>query len=154
MVWVEKQIAEILNLWNSGMSSGEISKRLRNKGIMTTRNAVIGVIQRARCRGEEVRMGKKAGKNVKLPVRHYFGKPLKRKLTPTVERTPKAVQIRNIFNIEPAKLVKYAAWPRYEPLGACQYIHGEPYERNFCGAQCHGSYCEEHKAIVYQPRIK
>jgi hypothetical protein len=151
MEWSKKQIAEILNLWNSGMSSGDITKHLRNGA---TRNAVIGVIHRARCRGEEVRIGEKAGKTAKPTVRYYFGKPLKQKLTPIVARTPKAVQISNIFNIEPAKLVKYAAWPRYEPLGTCQYLFGEASERNFCGAQCHGSYCEEHKQIVYQPRIK
>lgn len=110
-----------VNLWKMEISSGEIARRFSAKyGMPVTRNTIIGLIHR--------------NTNHKHTAPSVKGRP-----TTKVRRAPPIVKVPQLA------VVRYTPEPRYERISTCQYFIGD----KMCGVKSHGSWCDEHKEVVY-----
>jgi len=133
MDWTDKSIARLRALWDEGLSSAEIGRRLN-----CSKNAVVGKAHRLGLPGRD------------SPIRAAAGKPSAPK--PAVNERRKALS-----SISGVRAVPVAPKPvrRSAPSdGGCRFIPGDPRgNRNpYCCAPCQpGSvYCPEHHAQCYQ----
>lgn len=119
----------IIHMWNENYTGSQIAAEL---GV--TRNVVMGVLHRYRCRGL-------VGRKILAPVKPAPTKP-RRKSVPKIKEKP-------IVYVEGK--VKFADLHQSRQ---CHYIvnDGPPSEYLFCGKpQEKGSYCAHHASICYMP---
>lgn len=145
MAWTEQRKATATELWLAGKSASEIARAIGD----TTRNAVIGMIHRA----------KLAARMTPTRPSHTLRQrpPRVRKLTPQRYHPPMAAPPR------PAELDAIAALSPLDPtlsvlkLGAytCRFPIGDPKEPGFafCGRTCDADepYCVQHRKLTYVP---
>ncbi|MEK9917994.1 MAG: GcrA family cell cycle regulator [Pelagibacteraceae bacterium] len=128
--WTDALAAELTKLWDKGLSAREIAEALN----LPSRNMIIGKAHR-----------------LGLPKRQspiiYMGERKRQALRKLakgrkeIKREAKQARVR---------------LPTFGTTGSastCQWIHGEPRERNFCGVQSIAghSWCAEHYSRVFLP---
>ena len=74
-----------------------------------------------------------------------------------IPRNVRVAQAQSLCRLDKGNATyRGGGFPLAEKLGppakTCQWLHGEPAERNFCGepVKCGSSYCAEHHAMVWQ----
>lgn len=151
-MWPESRRVEAIRLWNEGKSAGEIAAVCGG----LTRNAVIGVIHRARARGEITRIDVKKQQ------------PSGRLVTPKAKRgehqrvTAALVAASGYSPVPvpptPERAIPYDAsfarpWVERR-LGQCAYpVSGDGADTLSCCAPTKGKpYCSHHCGVMYAPR--
>lgn len=145
--------SEIIEMWNNGVGSGDIS---RHFGV--TRNSVMGTVSRAQKEGLAVKKKEEATWAVKKTV----SRPKPKKESPPVDdKGIKAAEKYALSNKrigpatttlpvtkQPAKMVTMMELTPYH----CRWMYGSDM---FCGEATESilkPWCEEHRKIVYTPR--
>jgi GcrA cell cycle regulator len=130
MSWTDEQIDLLTNLWKSGWSASQISRKLGG----ASRNAVLGKIYRLRLAGEQ-QLGRAGGPSVRSP-----SGPRKPRMSMRAavceEQTP---GLANIVTLE---------------AHMCRWPIGDPQDSSFtfCGRSASGVYCGQHRAAAYTPQ--
>ena len=145
IIWTKDNIADMVALWNEGLSYGQMARRLSvSWGTTVTKNMIVGVAhrhfpsivkQKKKLRNEKRRAkGRKVQLKQLLPgLNALFG----------IEYVRDRHKLHNVHG------------------ATCQYLHGEPRDRNFCGAQAvrdpsipHAApvWCAKHIRAVYMPK--
>jgi hypothetical protein len=149
--WTNTIRQAAIDMRNSGMSASEIVLGLRQLGVVVSRNAVLGILHRSKKRG----LGVKESKHLSgtLPYRSSPKRPRKVRLPAAKPDGTTKPPVTRPYLAAPVKRQRFAE-PVYRGEWTCQWIEGEGKDRTYCGVKCEGSYCAEHTAIVYQPRVK
>ncbi|TSD89159.1 hypothetical protein FFK22_008910 [Mycobacterium sp. KBS0706] len=143
--WTENKVAMLRQLWGV-RSASEIAEILG----CVSRNAVIG----------------KAGRlGLTLAKVRSAAEPMPRTATEPMpdEPSPAPAPWRDKgYRTKPPSRgwASGAGLTDRSPFGACQYLHGEARDRDFCGAPVlerpdgrRSSYCPEHHALCWQPLL-
>lgn len=129
-IWTKELKEELKTLWGR-MSATEIAAMFNTKyGFKLTRNSIIGVVHRLRIKDGYIPR--------KLPGRKP--KPDQPILRRRPVHEPEVPQVLTL-KLPPAP-------PPFKPTWTCQYFIGD----QKCGQPSQGSWCEEHKKIVYAPK--
>ncbi len=175
MAWTDEMIETLKELWDQGVSTGEIGKRL---GV--TKNSVVGKVHRLKLVGRPSPI-KRADSTKVEP---------KAKKEETKKEKPKAQKIevlekpKKVEKLEPAKtkqiehfeeevkIVRVKEAPQIAPstrkdggysltelgISSCRWPIGDPKDENFhfCGKKTRSgqTYCDEHSQIAYVKIIK
>lgn len=162
--------AEIMRRWRAGESAKTIAEALRGS---LTRSAVIGVVHRARDRGEDVARelvaaspgGRNGGRSKKSPREKMPSKP--QRLVPSLffgsdgrmgtgaSRPPLPVPTgrHDVALGEPGAVGRRVATLALRN-GQCRFPVGDtrsPEFRYCCARIAQGSYCEPHARLCYTP---
>jgi GcrA cell cycle regulator len=164
MGWTDERVELLKKLWADGLSASQIAGRLG--GI--TRNAVIGKVHRLGL------AGRATTSRIRSPrLRHRMGAPSTRP-APAARlqfRTHGSTALKPVFAPVEQRAVALALVPapieelsipsalRVDLLdlkeSMCRWPIGDPQDEgfHFCGRQkaAHGSYCEHHARIAFQP---
>lgn len=155
MKWTNDLISEVWALWIDGVSAAQIARRMSHKlDVEVTKNMIVGAVHRH---------GNKTGR--RRPKKETAAKPApKVKAMPMAKVTPpprdpalvalEASSSKGSFKHANRRL-------KIVPGHTCKYLHGEPADRNFCGAPAvtdldypamSRSWCAEHLTMVLIPR--
>ena len=153
--WSEETRAEAIRQWELGKSATEIAEALGGY----TRNAVIGLIHRARAKGEIVRADPKPEKRV--------SREKVQKARPGTHQRPTAALVASASGYSP---VPVPPTPErtvpYDPttarlwtsrrFGECAYpVSGDGADTLSCCSPTKGkTYCAHHRAIMYRPQTE
>lgn len=156
--WNDERVATLKRMYYEGYSASAIAKALGG----VTRNAVIGKIHRLGLAGQRTAC-KAVRRNV--PPRGQYLPPAKKTEKPSaVKRT--AVQnepLGIVVESQPTSIAEKLVVKGMKHLtlleikdGQCKFVSktGKNGEHLFCGRKACGSYCPEHKNVVYPPRQK
>ncbi len=153
----------ILDLWAESKSAGAIAKDLRLK----SRNVVIGVVSRARAKGDpramlkfagtETQMraaaGRKGGRSFAYGADQPKSAPKPRTPRP-VESKPRRSVLRLIANFDAAHVGPSSVTVATVKSWQCRYpVRGSGADMLMCGVRCGSpthAYCEGHRAIAYR----
>lgn len=157
MAWTDEMIAELKVLWDKGMTTGEIGKKLN-----VTKNSVVGKVHRLGLDGRPSPI-KRKNEEVEKPV----AEPVKKIEHQKQPATPKIEHKLEAVKIEPIKATpKKELTPQKEgnvslvELGnhSCRWPIGDPKDEgfHFCGKKTKAgqTYCEEHSAVAYVKMLK
>lgn len=138
--WTPAARDKLAELVEAGRTGGQISRQLSSDfGVQFSRNSVISQILRL-------------GLQLKGKSRREIGKERARTASPLL--TSKKI-VTKPKAIEPNPRADMLALPEPVPQGdvdrGCRWMHGDPLDRNFCGADRHGltRYCAHHYARAY-----
>jgi hypothetical protein len=136
--WTDRATARLGECVSGNHSAGETSRILTAEfGVVFTRNA---------CIGKAKRLGLTFGGS---PKNGHGTKPAQHK--PRRAPRPSNLQLGELAVRPSLPLV-----PEPQPLGdvptGCRWLHGDAFDRNFCGAEVHKAsrYCEHHFARCYR----
>lgn len=138
--WTEERVAKLTTLWEEGLSTSEIGKRLQ-----VSKNSVIGKAHRMnlKARPSPIRRNPDSSQKQKLrSQKAAFAKDQKNKIN------------NEIVNLKDT----HDEWarPRAMPRSACRWPIGDPEnpDFHFCRAKVVSGrpYCANHCAIAYLPR--
>lgn len=131
--WTPDKVAELERLYRAG----ELTVSEIGEGLGFTKNAVCGKILRLGLANPNRVPAKRKLNPMKKPRAKKRAKPPKRRTNPL-----------NLKPLEPDPLGDVA--------GGCQWLHGEPTDRNFCGnpRQVSSPYCDHHHERCYMPAPK
>ena len=154
MAWTEKMVEDLKIMWDQGLTTGEIGKRL---GV--SKNSIVGKVHRLQLPARPSPIRKKSDKEKETAVEttEKTSTPAKaEKKSETTENTAKAhvhketvvPQATPEKKIVPGKL-KLTDLDNH----TCRWPIGDPKDENFhfCGKKVRvgQTYCEEHSALAY-----
>jgi GcrA cell cycle regulator len=145
--WNDAAIAELRSLWDEGLATAEIGRRLR-----VSKSAVIGKAHRLHLPGRPSPIGQ-LGPKSSNPARKRTPVP---RLTEMVSIEACGQAARRSHNPPPSQSVSPLPSPSRTTTKACCWPIGEPGTRGFtfCDnpADLGKSYCEEHAKVAYVSR--
>lgn len=163
MAWSDEQINEVVRLRESGLTSTEIAAELLKwTGVKHSRNAILGLIYRAKQNGMFVQQSKYLQDHPKQVQKSVSRKKRLKRAKPGGFTTPAFsrplldgpdLSANGVFNAPMVKLPKFKkGWGRelHVPEWTCQWINDD---NTKCGIECKGSYCLFHRKIVYRERV-
>lgn len=142
--WTEEKISEMQAMLREGLSYSQIAKRLSHSwGVPVSKNVIVGAVHRhmPKLVAIKAKARKKKQKTHQAPK---VRREVLKELTP-----PVMTHIRDAHRLSRV------------PGMTCQYIHGEPKDRDFCGLPAvrdsaipHAApvWCETHVRVVYTQR--
>jgi hypothetical protein len=137
--WTDRATARLGECISGNNSAGETSRILTAEfGVVFTRNA---------CIGKAKRLGLTFGGS---PKNGHDTKP-------RPPRPKPAPRLKPLHNGGQIVRTDVPATPEPTPQGdvstGCRWLHGDAFDRNFCGADRQGTsrYCEHHHARCYRP---
>lgn len=151
--WTDERIDELKRLWATGLSASLIAKRMG--GI--TRNAILGKAHRLGLSERATTSRMRSAHRRVSPlntgrIRRVFGNTApKVALDPLIERQ------MELHLVEPMPVADVLETLRVDLLDLKEHMCRFPVTKEgphlFCGLQkaAHGSYCEHHARIVFQP---
>lgn len=132
--WTDILVSEVAAMLKEGLSASQVARRMSGSlNLNITKNAIVGMCHRKGLKLNGRQPGLKAGGRPK-----GSGKPKQRKAAVPKCDAPAFTELR----------------------GHCQWLHGEPADRDFCkspavrieGARfASTSWCLEHAKVVYMP---
>ena len=162
MAWTDEMIAELKKLWQEGVTTGEIGKRLN-----VSKNSIVGKVHRLGLSGRPSPIKRKDTSASETPAPKAEKKPATAKVQKSkVEKTPvpKAEKVEKVKEPE----VEFIPIPPVEKAPSkagqnvsltdldnhtCRWPIGDPKDDNFhfCGNKVRigQTYCDEHAAIAY-----
>ena len=163
MAWTDEMVETLKKLWDEGVTTGEIGRRL---GI--SKNSIVGKVHRLGLSGRPSPIKKKSDTPAKpapkaekpepKPVEKPIERPVAKKSTveiitplPDEEDDIKLARSINIASTEPSKNGNLSLTELDNHT--CRWPIGDPKDDNFhfCGKKVRlgQTYCEEHSAIAY-----
>lgn len=138
--WSPAAKDKLAELVDAGLTSGQIARRLSSDfGVHFSRNSIVSQIVRTglQLKGKSRRQIGEERARVAAPGTRYQRQLAKRKPAETTERADM------LALPEPA--------PQGDVDHGCRWMHGDPLDRNFCGAERHKltRYCAHHYARAY-----
>ena len=125
MAWTEQMVEDLKKMWDEGLTTGEIGKRLN-----VSKNSIVGKVHR-----------------LQLPARPS---PIKKK--DSGEDTAE-IPAAKTAKAEPAPKEKHKTMLTDLDNHTCRWPIGDPKDENFhfCGRKIKigQTYCEEHAAVAY-----
>ena len=175
--WTDENVTLLIALKDQGHTRAEIAKRLG-----TGKNSVVGKLNRlglSHSENNPIIHIPKADRALFITL-WRSGKPLAEIAKQTGMSTDSAVEARarnwglptrkaikrarpKGVRVRPTRMVNKDRRVEFEPHDGpgCQFIHGEPADRDFCGAPTkeldqnqHSPYCEHHHERAYVPQRK
>lgn len=154
--WTEEKISEMQALWREGLSYAQIAKRLSHSwGVAVTKNVIVGAIHR--------HMPKLAKIKAKARRRKQGMSPKAVRLAKKEARKEQLKEILPGLNaLFGLKAIRDKHRLTHIPGMTCQYIRGEPKDRDFCGLPAvrdsaipHAApvWCEHHIRVVYVQKV-
>jgi len=146
MIWTDEAVEELKNMWDRGMTTGQIAKALN-----VTKNSIIGKVHRLCLTARPSPIKKTPVKSEKKVVAPE--KEVKKSKTPTQHIVP--TEVKNIKDEEPSSsLVEETNIPLVKlDNHTCRWPLGDPRDDDFCfcgkRVKTGQTYCEEHSAIAY-----
>lgn len=162
MAWTDEMIAELKKLWQEGVTTGEIGKRLN-----VSKNSIVGKVHRLGLSGRPSPIKRKdADANAtpapKAEKKLAAPKPQKNKVEKNNEPKPVKVEVVKETEVEfipipPVEKVPSKAGQNVSLTDldnhTCRWPIGDPKDDNFhfCGNKVRigQTYCDEHAAIAY-----
>lgn len=146
IIWTEEKVSELQALLREDLSYQQVANRLSHEwGFKVTKNVIVGAIHRHLPKLVKLRSKARVQKVKRTRVRKQL-----RQLLPGLNA---------LFGLP--KFIRDIDRLKDVPGMTCQYIHGEPKDRNFCGKQAvrdsaipHAApvWCAAHIREVYVPR--
>lgn len=144
--WNEGAVQLLRTLWADGLSATEISRKLKDTGLVVSRNSVIGKVHRLGLAGRAT-----PSRPAKRPVRAARPRQTPRKLLRVVADEPPPI----IPDLAPLVLENGKPAGVFDLTDSmCKFPIGDPSEADFafCGRESsHGPYCKDHARLAYQP---
>ncbi len=164
MAWTDEMIAELKKLWQEGVTTGEIGKRLN-----VSKNSIVGKVHRLGLSGRPSPIKRKDPDATKTTAPKAEKKPASPKSPkPKVEKTPEPKPVKAKVEIVKEPEVEFIPIPPVEKTPSkagqnvsltdldnhtCRWPIGDPKDENFhfCGNKVRigQTYCDEHAAIAY-----
>lgn len=143
MTWTAERTDLTISLWTKGLSARLIAERFGD----TTRNAVIGKVWRLGLRRLYPKISKKREPK-RRRARFSMRAATKEQRAMARENFERITINTDDLEIPDCQRKTFQQLER----GMCKYPVGNPSEPGFffCGAPCHGSYCDGHAARCHQ----
>ena len=140
MNWTDDAEAILRRMWGCGVSASKIAKHLGG----VTRNAVVGKAHR-------LNLERRAS-----PIKRLAPGEVPKRYRRANRGQAKGVRL-SIIKSSAAPVVRRHAEPvKLHPTHKCKWLNGERPNWTYCGKDCQEgfSWCPEHKARVFQPKIQ
>lgn len=152
MAWTDRMVEELKSLWQTGLTTSEIAKKL---GV--SKNSIVGKVHRLSLSGRPSPIKKKEEikKTKAIKIKRAEKKPV---AAPEPKEAPapaeKALPEKHIKNEEKSDIVRLTDLDNH----TCRWPLGDPKDENFhfCGKKTRTgqTYCDEHSAIAYVKPLK
>ena len=151
MAWTEEMVSDLKKMWDEGLTTNEIAKRLN-----VSKNSIVGKVHRLNLKARP--------------------SPIKKKEEVVAEKTAVAVAVAEESTKSPSKTIKKISISPMQISGeskpkkdsciklteldshTCRWPIGDPRDDNFCfcgkTVRSGQTYCEEHSAIAYVKPVK
>ena len=150
MAWTDRMVEELKSLWQTGLTTSEIAKKL---GV--SKNSIVGKVHRLSLSGRPSPIRKKEETKKTKPIKI---KRAEKKADP--EPIENEVMEEKALPEKPLKEEKKSDIVRLTDLDnhTCRWPLGDPKDENFhfCGKKTRTgqTYCDEHSAIAYVKPLK
>lgn len=151
MAWTEEMVSDLKKMWDEGLTTNEIAKRLN-----VSKNSIVGKVHRLNLKARP--------------------SPIKKKEEVVAEKPAVAVAVAEESTKSPSKTIKKISISPMQISGeskpkkdsciklteldshTCRWPIGDPRDDNFCfcgkTVRSGQTYCEEHSAIAYVKPVK
>lgn len=168
MGWTDEMVAELKRMWDEGLTTGEIGKRL---GV--SKNSIVGKVHRLKLVSRPSPIKKKSDTSVKDKI---APKPAKEPLKAEEKTTAPKDFTKNASTVKPVETIKEenikaepitCAPPKKSSgyvtltdldIHSCRWPVGDPKDEtfHFCGKKTRigQTYCDEHAATAYVKTTK
>ncbi|WDR03644.1 GcrA family cell cycle regulator [Devosia algicola] len=155
--WTDERIETLKEMWMEGKPASEIAAHF---GEGTTKNSIIGKVHRLGLHKRPRVTNSAAQRN---QARHgNYGQPKANAIVSRVRQrvSKQPAPVRENFDMEDGdgNDATYLTVEKIELYTQCHWPYGDPKtpEFRFCGkpTQDRGSYCPDHHARVYQPKVR